>query len=62
VPRTDRTRYTLRTGWQALHAAIDDHSRVGFSLMRAEETAEPSCRLYRAAAAAWACKSAASLL
>lgn len=25
----DHTRYTPRAGWQALHMAIDDHSRVG---------------------------------
>jgi transposase-like protein len=27
----DRTQNTKRAGWQALHVAIDDHSRVGFS-------------------------------
>ena len=26
----DRSRYTAKAGWQALHVAIDDHSRVGF--------------------------------
>lgn len=36
----DRTRYTCGAGWQALHVAIDDHSRVGFSLMLPDETAK----------------------
>lgn len=31
----DRTHNTPRAGWQALHAAIDDHSRAGFNLMLA---------------------------
>ena len=31
----DRTQNTPRAGSQALHVAIDDHSRVGFSLLRA---------------------------
>lgn len=39
----DRTRYTSKAGWQALHVAIDDHSRVGFSLMLADETAKSAC-------------------
>ncbi len=39
----DRTRYTSKAGWQALHVAIDDHSRVGFSLMLADETARSAC-------------------
>ncbi len=39
----DRTRYTPRAGWQALHVAIDDHSRVGFSLMLPDETAKSAC-------------------
>ena len=39
----DRTRYTPRAGWQALHVAIDDHSRVGFSQMLADETAKSAC-------------------
>lgn len=39
----DRTRHTSKAGWQALHVAIDDHSRVGFSLMLADETAKSAC-------------------
>jgi transposase InsO family protein len=39
----DRTRYTPRAGWQALHVAIDDHSRVGFSQVLADETAKSAC-------------------
>lgn len=39
----DRTQNTSRAGWQALHVAIDDHSRVGFSLVMADETAKSAC-------------------
>jgi transposase InsO family protein len=39
----DRTRYTPRAGWQALHVAIDDHSRVGFSQLLADEKATSAC-------------------
>lgn len=39
----DRTQNTPRAGWQALHVAIDDHSRVGFSLMLADEKAISAC-------------------
>jgi transposase InsO family protein len=45
----DRTRYTPRAGWQALHVAIDDHSRVGFSLMQPDETAKSACAFLLAA-------------
>jgi len=45
----DRTRYTPRAGWQALHVAIDDHSRVGFSQMLADETAKSACAFVLAA-------------
>ena len=45
----DRTRYTPHAGWQALHVAIDDHSRVGFSLMLADETAKSACAFLLAA-------------
>ena len=45
----DRTRYTPRAGWQALHVAIDDHSRVGFSQMLADETAKSACAFLLAA-------------
>ena len=39
----DRTQNTPRAGHQALHVAIDDHSRVGFSLLLADETARCAC-------------------
>jgi transposase InsO family protein len=45
----DRTRYTPRAGWQALHVAIDDHSRVGFSQMLTDETAKSACAFLLAA-------------
>jgi transposase InsO family protein len=45
----DRTRYTPRAGWQALHVAIDDHSRVGFSQMQPDETARSACAFLLAA-------------
>lgn len=35
----DRAQNARRAGWQALHVAIDDHSRVGFSLMLDDGTA-----------------------
>lgn len=36
----DVSRHSKKPGYQALHVAIDDHSRVGFSLMLADETAK----------------------
>ena len=45
----DRTQNTPRAGWQALHVAIDDHSRVGFSLMLADEKATSACAFVLAA-------------
>ena len=45
----DRTQNTPRAGWQALHVAIDDHSRMGFSLMLADETAKTACAFLLAA-------------
>lgn len=39
----DRTRKSRHAGWQALHVAIDDHSRVGFSQVLADETAHSAC-------------------
>jgi len=45
----DRTRYTPRAGWQALHVAIDDHSRVGFSQIHGDETARSACTFLLAA-------------
>ena len=45
----DRTQNTPRAGSQALHVAIDDHSRVGFSLMLADEKAVSACAFVLAA-------------
>ena len=45
----DRTKNSRRAGWQALHVAIDDHSRVGFSLMLADEKATSACTFLLAA-------------
>lgn len=45
----DRTQNTPRAGSQALHVAIDDHSRVGFSLMLADEKATTACAFLLAA-------------
>ncbi len=45
----DRAQNTRRAGWQALHVAIDDHSRVGFSLMLSDETAKSACAFLLAA-------------
>ncbi|WP_367065129.1 IS481 family transposase [Oryzisolibacter sp. LB2S] len=45
----DRTQNTPHAGWQALHVAIDDHSRVGFSLVLADETAKSACTFVLAA-------------
>ena len=39
----DCTRNTPRAGWQALHVAIDDHSRVGFSQVLRDETSHSAC-------------------
>ena len=36
----DRNENTPRAGWQALHVAIDDHSRVGFSQKMLREWAD----------------------
>jgi len=45
----DRTQNTPRAGWQALHVAIDDHSRVGFSQVLADETSKCACAFLLAA-------------
>ena len=45
----DRTQNTPRAGWQALHVAIDDHSRVGFSQMLSDEKATSACSFLLAA-------------
>ena len=45
----DRTQNTPQAGWQALHVAIDDHSRVGFSLMLVDEKAASACAFLLAA-------------
>ena len=45
----DRTQNTPRAGSQALHVAIDDHSRVGFSLLLSDEKATSACAFLLAA-------------
>ena len=45
----DRTVRSRSAGWQALHVAIDDHSRVGFSQMLNDETAKSCCTFLLAA-------------
>ncbi len=45
----DRTQNTPRAGSQALHVAIDDHSRVGFSLLLADEKPSSACAFLLAA-------------
>lgn len=45
----DRTVNTPRAGYEALHVAIDDHSRVGFSLTLLDETTGSACRQFVAA-------------
>jgi transposase InsO family protein len=45
----DRTKKTRNAGHQALHVCIDDHSRVGFSQMLADETAKSACDFLLAA-------------
>lgn len=45
----DRSRCTRRAGWQALHVAIDDHSRVGFSQVLDDETARSATAFLMAA-------------
>jgi transposase InsO family protein len=45
----DRTQSTPNAGWQALHVAIDDHSRVGFSQVLDDETGRSACAFLLAA-------------
>jgi hypothetical protein len=45
----DRTQNTPRAGAQALHVAIDDHCRVGFSLLLVDEKASSACAFLLAA-------------
>lgn len=45
----DRTQNTPRAGSQVLNVAIDDHSRVGFSLLLADEKASSACAFLLAA-------------
>ncbi|WP_119290221.1 IS481 family transposase [Azohydromonas sediminis] len=45
----DRTQSSANAGWQALHVAIDDHSRVGFSQVLADETSRSACTFLLAA-------------
>lgn len=39
----ERTRHQPGAGWQALHVAIDDHSRVGFSQVLRDESNRSVC-------------------
>jgi hypothetical protein len=54
----DRTQNTPRAGWQALHVALDDHSRVGFRQVLADErrpsAPAASCRTLCVTTSAWA--------
>ena len=45
----DRTKSTQSAGWQALHVAIDDHFRVGFSQIPADDKATGACTFLLAA-------------
>lgn len=45
----NRTENTLRAGSQALQMATDDHSRLGFSLLLADERATSACAFLLAA-------------
>jgi transposase InsO family protein len=45
----DRTKNTPRAGWQALHVAIEYHTRVGLSLVLADEKATSACAFLLAA-------------
>lgn len=45
----NRTENTLRAGSQALNMATDDHSRLGFSLLLADERATSACAFLLAA-------------
>lgn len=45
----DRTRSTRRACWQAMHVAIDDHPRVGFSRVLRDETSHSACNFLIAA-------------
>ncbi|MFK2902261.1 IS481 family transposase, partial [Dyella jejuensis] len=42
-------------GWECIHVAIDDHSRVGFSKGYRDETADSASAFLRAAVAYYAC-------
>ena len=46
---TDRTKKTRKAGHQALHVCIDDHSRVGFTRLLGDETAQSACAFLIAA-------------
>ena len=45
----DRTQNSRRAGWQALHVAIDEHSRVGLSQMLDNENSHSACQFLIAA-------------
>jgi transposase InsO family protein len=48
----DRRRRTRRLGWEYLHVAIDDHTRLAYSEVLADETA-PTATAFLARAVAW---------
>lgn len=45
----DRTQSSPNAGWQALHVAIDEHCRVGFSQVLADQTSLSACAFLLAA-------------
>ncbi len=45
----DRSRKSRGVGWEYVHVAIDDHSRIGFSMVMANERAGSVCRFLLAA-------------
>jgi len=50
----DRSTSGNDAGWEYLHVAIDDHSRVGYTQMLSDEQAYSSCAFLRAAVAYFA--------
>ena len=50
----DRTQETRGAGYEYLHIAVDDHSRIAFTAMLPDETAASSCNFLRQAVAYFA--------
>jgi transposase InsO family protein len=50
----DRTRETRRAGWEYLHIAIDDHSRIAFSAILPDQTHQSAIRFFLMARAHYA--------